>query len=313
MSETEQLRIKTELCRELFKRDPRSTAAPEVLGVENVLGVAITEKTRDGRPTGERALTLFVREKVEDTDRIDPAWNVTQRYSDLTTDVKEIVQFTAYQVLCGMGVQASGPRGTGGLRVKGKLKSGGVEASHLVGAAHVFRPQGNELHWSRITAGPAEPTWLGHVVAHSDIEEKKPNLFDIGLATLDGTLDTGPKLHCSQAGQPTAVGPAKVGDSVWKCGAQTDFTRGTVEDTDLCCWVYFPADAQWAFFHEQILIRNFDDAARFAEPGDSGSGVAKDRQWVGLFFAGTPTGYFLANPLGPALDSLLQPGWKVET
>jgi hypothetical protein len=299
MSEKSLLEAKAKTCQELFDEGPEATGSPGLLGAGNVLGVGITEKIQAGQATGERALTLFVREKMADPDRIEPAWNITQRYADLITDVKEIEPFQAYLVHCGMGVKAGGPSGTGGLRVQGTLAPAGANKSFLVGAAHVFRPVEGGLHWKpRVSAGSAVPTLLGHVAARSEIQEKKPNRFDLGLARLDGSQKTSPNLRCDLAKNSGVVDSAKVGDAVWKCGAQTDFTRGTVDDLDFCAWVHFPGGPiQWAFFHEQILIRNADAMQPFAAPGDSGSAVATAEHWVGLLFAGSPTGYFLANPL----------------
>lgn len=317
MSELELRDAKKARCEALFKAGPEGTTNAAVLGAENIVAIAITEKTTTLRPTGtgERALTFFVREKEEDTNRIDPAWNLGQLHPNLVTDVKPIEPFVAYQVECGMGVRARGSRGTGGLRVEGQLRTGGARAIFLAGAAHVLLHNGSEVHWHpRVAPGGIHATLLGHVAARSAVRGNAPNAFDLGLAVLDGNRQTQPQLHCLPGKRPAPVGAAKVNDKVWKCGAVTNLTQGVVEEIDCCGWVHFPGQQpQWAFFHEQILIRNSDPLGTFAAPGDSGSGVATDAHWVGLLFAGSPSGYFLANPLGAALDSLLKPGWTIQT
>ena len=72
-------------------------------------------------------------------------------------------------------------------------------------------------------------------------------------------------------------------DIVRKSGRTTGVTTGTVRDTDASVKVYY-SDENWAIFKDQIVVKGI--RGKFSGPGDSGSAVDKNGEFVGLVFAG---------------------------
>lgn len=75
------------------------------------------------------------------------------------------------------------------------------------------------------------------------------------------------------------------GDIVRKSGRTTGVTTGEIVHTNASVWIGY--GDQSAYFMDQIVV--VQDSWSFAAPGDSGSAVDKDGEFVGLVFAGSAT------------------------
>ena len=75
------------------------------------------------------------------------------------------------------------------------------------------------------------------------------------------------------------------GDRVWKSGRTTGVTTGEIVHTNASVWVTYGGKS--AYFVDQIVVEQ--DNWSFVAPGDSGSAVDKDGEFVGLVFAGSET------------------------
>jgi uncharacterized repeat protein (TIGR02543 family) len=75
------------------------------------------------------------------------------------------------------------------------------------------------------------------------------------------------------------------GDIVRKSGRTTGVTTGEIVQTNASVWIRY--GDQSAYFVDQIVV--VQDSWSFAAPGDSGSAVDKDGEFVGLVFAGSAT------------------------
>jgi hypothetical protein len=121
-----------------------------------------------------------------------------------------------------------------------------------------------------------------------------------------GALQRPLKVDLAQA--PAASIAPKRGDRVWKAGAATGITTGTIVDASYCCSTHVGAAAD-SRVHEpaprQLLIRSADPRRPFSGDGDSGALVFSDDDAViGLLWGTTVAADSVACPIGPVLRAL---------
>jgi hypothetical protein len=124
---------------------------------------------------------------------------------------------------------------------------------------------------------------------------------DCAIGTLDLPLDPGWRLV---PGPSTAPKP---GDRVWKSGAATGITSGTIVDSSYWCSTH-AGIASDSPVHDlaprQLLIRSTDQRP-FAEEGDSGALVwSEDDEPIGLLWGTTVAAEGVACPIAPVLHAL---------
>jgi len=108
------------------------------------------------------------------------------------------------------------------------------------------------------------------------------NYVDAAIGTIDGGVAASPGEQFDDAGNYWVEGWTTVseGDTVRKSGRTTDVTGNEVYLTNASVTVDFEG-GNTAYFVDQILVYR-----PFSQPGDSGSAVDKDGEFVGLVFAG---------------------------
>jgi hypothetical protein len=118
-----------------------------------------------------------------------------------------------------------------------------------------------------------------------DFAPNAENYADAAIGSIDVGVNASPGEQFSEEGNYWIEGWTRVspGDIVRKSGRTTGVTTGTVNHTNVSVRVYY--GDQWAYFKDQIVVTQ--DNWSFAQPGDSGSAVDKDGEFVGLLFAGT--------------------------
>lgn len=113
------------------------------------------------------------------------------------------------------------------------------------------------------------------------------NYADAAIASIDGDVDLSPGEQFGEEGNYWVEGWTEVskGDIVRKSGRTTGVTTGEVVHVSASFLVWY--GDQSAYFVDQIVVTQEDWS--FAASGDSGSGVDREGEFVGLVFAGSET------------------------
>jgi hypothetical protein len=118
-----------------------------------------------------------------------------------------------------------------------------------------------------------------------DFAPDAENYADAAVGSIDVGVNTSPGEQFYEAGNYWIEGWSEVsqGDAVRKSGRTTGVTTAEVIHTNVSVVVGYGSKS--AYFVDQIVVAQ--DNWSFAAPGDSGSAVDKDGEFVGLLFAGT--------------------------
>jgi len=139
-----------------------------------------------------------------------------------------------------------------------------------------------------------------------DFDPDAENYADAAIASIDGGVEASPGEQFYEEGNYWVEGWTEVsdGDIVRKSGRTTGVTTGEVIHTNVSVMVRY--GDQSAYFVDQIVVAQ--ENWSFAGPGDSGSAVDKDGEFVGLVFAGSESHAFISkaehiiNELGIAVE-----------
>jgi len=120
-----------------------------------------------------------------------------------------------------------------------------------------------------------------------DFEPDAENYADAAIGSIDSGVDASPSEQFYEGGNYWVEGWTEVseGDIVRKSGRTTGVTTGEVIHTNASVLVGY--GDQLAYFVDQIVVTQ--ENWSFAAPGDSGSAVDKDGEFVGLISAGSET------------------------
>jgi hypothetical protein len=120
-----------------------------------------------------------------------------------------------------------------------------------------------------------------------DFSPDAENYADAAISTIDANVDASPGEQFFEEGNYWIEGWTEVseGDIVRKSGRTTGVTTGEVIHTNASVLVWY--GDQSALFVDQIVVTQ--ENWSFIAPGDSGSAVDKDGEFVGLIFAGSET------------------------
>ncbi len=118
-----------------------------------------------------------------------------------------------------------------------------------------------------------------------DFTPNAKNYADAAIGSIDGGVEASAGEQFCEGGNYWIEGWTKVskGDIVRKSGYTTGVTSGEVIHTNVSVVVWYGDHS--AYFVDQIVVTQ--DNWSFAAPGDSGSAVDKDGEFVGLLFAGS--------------------------
>jgi len=128
---------------------------------------------------------------------------------------------------------------------------------------------------------------VGELEAYIPIDFDAENYADAAIGSVDGNVDASPGEQFYEGGNYWVEGWTEVskGDIVRKSGRTTGVTTGEVIHTDASVFVWY--GDQLAYFVDQIVVTQ--ENWSFVAPGDSGSAVDKDGEFVGLISAGSET------------------------
>ncbi len=118
-----------------------------------------------------------------------------------------------------------------------------------------------------------------------DFAPDAENYADAAIASVDADVEASAGEQFYERGNYWIEGWTEVskGDIVRKSGCTTGVTAGEVIHTNVSVVIWY--GDQSAYFVDQIVVTQ--DNWSFAAPGDSGSAVDKDGEFVGLVFAGS--------------------------
>jgi len=285
-----------------------TTESTTNVGLENIVGVGLSEKRVADRPTGEQAVAVYVVRKAA-PDEVDPWAVVPSSYEGVPTEVIETGEFVACSVRerhrptpLGVSIGHSiGNTGTLGFLAKhdGEL--------HVVSNNHVFAcenkaEKGDPILQPGVVDGGEEEDQIAELTDWVPLDfSGGHNPVDAAMASVD------PR---DVLGHPYEGGPlipiptrARRDATVRKCGRTSGLSYGVVADIDATIKLRYPS-GDMALLSEQILIqgRNGDI---FSEKGDSGSLVIDNssNQPIGLVCGGSPR-FTLANQIQLVLDGL---------
>ena len=118
-----------------------------------------------------------------------------------------------------------------------------------------------------------------------DFASGAKNYADAAIASIDADVEASAGEQFYEEGNQWIEGWTEVakGDTVRKSGCVTGVTTGEVIHTNVSVVVWYGDRS--AYFADQIVVTQ--ENWSFAAPGDSGSAVDKDGEFVGLLFAGS--------------------------
>jgi hypothetical protein len=118
-----------------------------------------------------------------------------------------------------------------------------------------------------------------------DFDPDAENYADAAIGSIDGGVDASYGEQFGEGGNYWIEGWTEVsdGDIVRKSGRTSGVTTGEIIYTNVSVAVQY--GSQLAYFVDQIVVTQ--ENWSFAKPGDSGSAVDKDGEFVGLLFAGS--------------------------
>ncbi|MFW6105193.1 MAG: InlB B-repeat-containing protein [Chloroflexota bacterium] len=130
---------------------------------------------------------------------------------------------------------------------------------------------------------------VGELEAYTPIDfgPDAENYADAAISSIDGGIDASPGEQFYEEGNYWVEDWTEIseGDIVRKSGRTTGVTTGEVIHTNASVLVWY--GDQSAYFVDQIVVTQ--ENWSFIAPGDSGSAVDKDGEFVGLVFAGSET------------------------
>lgn len=295
-------------------------ATPDPSPENNLQGVGIGEKIKNGRHTGVLAVKLLVRRKY-DRDRIPAGELLPEEINGLPTDVEQVGTFRRLEAVpvpvipdpqvrlrpaqpgCSIGFREPSDAfvmaGTFGALVKRGETRFILSNNHVLAdenrlpiGSPIFQPgllDGGQVATDQIAA-------LSNFIA---LTGAAPNQVDCAIAEVSKKLASRNILFI---GPPHGKETAKQDMLVHKFGRTTSYTVGRVTSVETDVNVEYETGV--FSFSDQILIEGVNGEP-FSDAGDSGSAILsrESNRVVGLLFAGSPS-HTIANHIDDVLTAL---------
>jgi hypothetical protein len=268
-------------------------------GLGNVVGVGIGEKYVDDKPTGQLAVKVFVKEKLN-REEVSAEALVPQTIGGTTTDIDAVGDVTAQMFTarlrpapCGVSIGNCNRvmAGTLGCLVRRGTQLFILSNNHVIALVNT----------SPLGAGIPQPGRLDGGVCNNDVIARLAQFIPINFAAgqcnfVDAAIaQTSPALvdrrilrplGFRQPILPPPLNPV-LNMLVQKSGRTTQYTRGIVDAVNVTVNVSYAPLGGVARFCRQFRVRGIP-GGDFSRPGDSGSLVTTFplNQPVGLLFAG---------------------------
>lgn len=303
-----------------YLREPGEAAAAAAAdgpaGFGNVVGVGIGEKEVDGMPTGQLAVKVLVKEKLN-PDEVSSEALIPQAVGGVATDVDVTGDVTAQMFTARLRPAPGGVSIGNCQRVMAGTLGCLVRRGNLL-----FVLSNNHVlalvNTSPIGTGLPQPGRLDGGVCNQDVIARLAQFIPINFAAgvcnfVDAAIGrTSPALVDRRILRPGGVRQALVAPAVQpvlnalvqKSGRTTQYTRGIINAVNVTVNVSYAPLGGVARFCRQFRVRSVT-GGDFSRPGDSGSLVTTfpANRPVGLLFAGG-AGSTFCNPIIPVLNVL---------
>lgn len=289
----------------------------------NIVGVGIGEKYKDGLPTGQVCLRVYVVQKIP-LEQVPPELLISPIDKDynVPTDVISVgrpellinrMQIDPARGGVSIGYKSHNSAGTLG----GLVRDATSNSIHILSNKHVFNPIGNAQKGDDIIQ-PGLLDGGGRDIAKFErecpITSSTSNFVDAAIANVPRREWVSPDIV--GIGVPKGICHPLRNRWVLKSGRTTGLTRGYIDDSQAS--VTLDYDGTVILFDDQLLIRGVPSPSElssrtaervfpFSAPGDSGSLVIDEGTCVavGLVFAGSMThNVTWANKIYRVLDCL---------
>lgn len=315
-------------------RAVKSTVEDDLLAKPEVTGVDIGEKVTKGKPTGTKAIIVYVRKK-EPLAKLAAADVIPKTINGIPTDVveEEIVLQAAVRELDllpqvdatkyttikgGMGI---GPCRSVFLSPPDVPTAGNYVFVGTLGTLVKDRTSGTLMALTNFHVACVDSGWTvgdiqcqpGRVDGGTCPADRFGTLTRAVLSDhVDGsviTIDSGKATDCSilDIGDVKGQATATLGMAVRKRGRTTGLTYGTVGSVDYSTSINYGDGLGTHVLKNQIRVDvDTSHSTQFGDHGDSGSAVVDaNNKIVGLHFAGNTAGTVgIANPIQFVLDEL---------
>lgn len=292
-----------------------ATAADGVHGLGNVVGVGIGEKEVDGFPTGQLAVKVFVREKLN-PDEVSSEALIPASIGGVQTDVDTTGEVSAQAFLARLRPAPGGVSigncsrvmaGTLGCLVRRGNHLFILSNNHVIALSNTS-PIGTLIPQpGRLDGGVCNQDGIARLAQFAPIvfSPQVCNFVDAAIARTSPRLVDRRILRPGGVRQPLApptVAPA-LGRLVQKSGRTTQYRRGLIDAVNVTINVSYAPIAGVARFCRQFRVRGI--GAPFSAAGDSGSLVTTwpQNNPTGLLFAGGG-GFTFCNDIRRVLASL---------
>lgn len=282
----------------------------------NVMGVGIGPKMRDGKPTGDLSVHVYVEYKIERAALPKDMLLPTQVES-VPVDVIESGRFASQLIPiqrqrlrparpgCSVGFESAGGRvnaGTFGAVVELRGEEYILSNNHVLADTNTL-PLGTDIYQpGSFDSIDGEP--IARLAKFIPLTNSGPNQVDCAIAKIiaSGLVDPVFLPKVDRLLSANAVEPT-LGATVEKVGRTTGHTTGEIFDIDADVMIDLPRIGP-ARFENQLLVRG-NGGGVFSAKGDSGSVIVVQRtkQATGLLCAGSSL-YTVANRMSAVLEAL---------
>jgi hypothetical protein len=286
----------------------------------NVVGVGIGRKIKNGKATARHSVRFYVKRKL-DVKSIDKRFLLPKKIGNVPTDVIETGEFRPFgdpsaeraykrpaQPGCSVGFQFTGSQagtvmaGTFGAVVEVNGIRYILSNNHVLANQNAL-PIGSAIFQPGLLDknAPGKDA-IAKLAKFVPLKASGSNKVDCALAKVDAGKLISPivmdKVGALKSALPIT---AAVAMKVEKTGRTTGYTTGTV--TDVAATMKVTYDLGVLTFTDQILIIGGTEA--FSDAGDSGSLIVdrKTKRATGLLFAGSAS-HTIANHMEDVLDAL---------
>ena len=282
---------------------------------QNIVGVGIGPKIKQGKQTQTMSIRFYVERKVA-LKAVPKADRLPARLNGVPTDVIETGRLFAQVPIaqqrlrpakggCSVGFQATGfvMAGTLGCLVTDGTSRFILSNNHVLANENALPLNSPIFQPGLLDGGVASTDRVARLKKFIKIRKlPATNHVDAAIALLDAPKLASP-LILPNVGAISGTAPiaAAIGMGVQKHGRTTGFTTGHV--TDVSADVNVSYDFGVARFTDQIVI--VGNTVPFSDSGDSGSLIVTrpGKRATGLLFAGSAS-HTIANPIAAVLAAL---------